>query len=50
MAKKQSRTKAQVSKSARKAAKAAWVTMKSKGYLKAALKGRKAVEAYLASR
>ena len=48
--KKQVRSKAQVSQSARKAAKAAWATMKSKGYLKAALKGRSAIEAFLAAR
>jgi hypothetical protein len=50
MKKANGRTKAQVSKAASKAAKAAWVTMKSKGYLKAALKGPKAIQAYLASR
>jgi len=43
------RTAAQ-KKAAHLAAVRAWATMKSKAYLRAANKGRKAIEAYLSSR
>jgi len=47
---KQSKSASRRSASARKAAFAAWKTMKSQAYLRAAKKGRKAVESFLDNR